>query len=103
MGENFVDQFTYLHFAVGIIAYYWNINLYTLFLIHTIFELSENTEYGIEFINISLSVWPGGKYKADTYINILGDTIGVLLGWWSAKIIDNIGIKYGLYFPHITK
>ena len=27
MGPKFFDQYTYLHFAVGIIAYFWNISL----------------------------------------------------------------------------
>ena len=40
MGLKIFDQFTYLHFAVGIIAYFWNIELKYFFCIHTVFELS---------------------------------------------------------------
>ena len=49
--EKFVDQFTYLHFAVGIIAYFWGIKLVPFFIIHTIYELVEITTFGTYVIN----------------------------------------------------
>ena len=58
-------------------------------ILHTVFELSENTKTGMWFINTYLKAWPGGKSHADTWFNILGDTIYAMLGWvaadWSLK------------------
>ena len=43
----------------------------------------------------------GGKPKADTFINMLGDTLGSLLGWLTAYSLDKLGSKYGWYDLHI--
>ena len=40
MGYQLFDKYTYLHFAMGIVAYFWNI-------LHTIFEIVENTQMGM--------------------------------------------------------
>ena len=101
MGNRFVDQYTYLHYAVGIIIYFWNISLWKWVGIHTIFEICENTKYGIYFINQYITFWPGGKPKPDNIINIIGDSIGAIIGWLSAYYIDHIGNTYGLYDLHI--
>ena len=60
MGVRFFDQFTYLHFAVGIIAYFWNISLVYWIVLHAIFEFVENTQMGIKIINKYIVFWPGG-------------------------------------------
>jgi hypothetical protein len=39
MGFQFFDQYTYLHFAVGIIVYFWNISLLKWVIFHTVFEV----------------------------------------------------------------
>ena len=46
--------------------------------------------------------WPGGKNYSDTLNNMIGDTIGSILGWYSAKLLDELGNKYGLYSKHIN-
>ena len=51
MGKYIFDQFTFLHFSVGVIIYFWGINLSTWVIIHTLFEILENTNYGMFFIN----------------------------------------------------
>lgn len=89
MGRQLFDQYTLLHFAVGIIAYFWNISFINTFLIHTIFEILENTTFGMRFIN-SLTFWPGGKPSSDTIINSVGDTIALLSGWYMAYLLDKI-------------
>ena len=95
MGKNFTDKFSYLHFAVGIISYYWAIDIKFLLLVHTIFELLENSPYGIKFINTQLKgIWPGGKDNSDTVINILGDTVFVALGWLSAHLLQILENKF---------
>ena len=69
MGTKLIDQYTYLHFATGIIFYYWGVSLKTGLLLHTIFELVENSDLGMLFINSYFGIWPGGKPYADTFIN----------------------------------
>lgn len=101
MGTKLFDQYTYLHFGVGIITYFWGITIYTWIIIHTLFEFIENTELGMYIINNIIKIWPGGKPKADSYMNILGDTIGGLLGWLSAYQVDKIGNNYNWYDLHM--
>jgi hypothetical protein len=101
MGYKLFDQYTYLHFATGIILYFWNISLLKLFILHTIFEILENSQMGIHFINKYMVFWPGGKPKSDSTINSIGDTIGAIIGWSSAYCLDNIGNKYNWYTLHI--
>lgn len=101
MGSRYFDQYTYLHFAVGIVVYFWNISLLTWVSLHTIFEVLENTQMGINIINQYIIFWPGGKPKPDTVVNSIGDTVGALLGWLSAYYLDKLGTKYNLYSAHI--
>jgi hypothetical protein len=101
MGKRFLDQYTYLHFAVGIVVYFWNISLLNWIILHTIFEFLENTKIGMKLIN-NLPFWPGGKPESDSIINNIGDTIGAILGWISAYLLDNLGNKYGWYTLHIN-
>jgi hypothetical protein len=89
MGENTFDRYSFLHFSVGAVAYYWDINLKNLIILHTLFEFLENTVEGIKLIN-KFKYWPGGKDKADSPLNILGDTISVILGWFIAYFINNV-------------
>ena len=97
MGSKFIDQYSLLHFAVGIIVYFWDIPLLTWFVLHTMFELIENTQQGIYFINNYITLWPGGKPKADSIVNSIGDTIFSLLGWIIAYYTDTMGKKWKLY------
>ena len=90
MGKNLFDKFTYLHFGTGLISYYFNINIYILLIIHTIFEYTENTILGMHIINKYMPFWPGGKPSADTIINRIGDTIGVILGWLSSLLVEKL-------------
>jgi hypothetical protein len=80
MGIRFTDKFSLLHFATGIIAYYWNISFLSWFVIHLIYEYIENTVYGMRLIN-KITFWPGGKEHADTFLNSMGDQFYGLLGW----------------------
>lgn len=97
MGNQFLDQYSLLHFAVGNIAYFWGFDMVQLFLGHIAFELAENTQVGMDFINKSLTWWPGGKPRADEISNIVGDNISALLGWWCAAKLDEIGKRRKWY------
>lgn len=101
MGIQVFDQYTYLHFSSGIISYFWDIHLIDWIILHTIFEILENSKLGIKFINHYIKLWPGGKQQSDTFINSIGDTIGAILGWLSAYFIDKLGQKYGWYKSHL--
>ena len=103
MGARLFDQYTYLHFAVGIVAYFWNISVVNWFILHTLFEIVENTSTGMNVINTYIPFWPGGKPNSDAVINSIGDTIGAILGWITAYYLDQIGNRYGWYKLHLIK
>jgi hypothetical protein len=88
MGLNLFDRFTYLHFVTGALSNYWGITLRQWMIWHTIFEILENTKYGMYVINHYITFWPGGKPAPDSIINRIGDTIGALLGWVSAYYVN---------------
>lgn len=95
MGVNFTDQFSLLHFATGIIAYFWEITLLNWFFLHLIYEIFTNTNYGIYFIN-HYTFWPGGKLNYDSLINILGDQVWALIGWLFAYLTITYFFKNSL-------
>lgn len=103
MNDKLFDQYTYLHFAFGIILYFWGISLKNTIIIHTIYEIFEVTPFGVKFINTYFKdLWPGGgKKTSELGINAFGDTIGVTLGWVTSMKLDQIGEKYGWYELHI--
>ena len=80
MGFQFTDKYSLLHFATGIIAYYWGISFTFWFIIHLLYEYLENTKQGMKIIN-KIKLWPGGKEKADTILNRIGDQFYGILGW----------------------
>ncbi len=91
MGQTFFDQYSLLHAAVGVIAYFWNVPLWIGTIVHILFEYVENTQWGIGIINRymiepGIFGWPGDKRCADTLLNASGDTemIEVVCGtsWW---------------------
>jgi len=92
MGKLLFDQYTVLHFAVGIIAYFFGISLLMTIVLHILFEIIENTDEGVQFISTKLGwLWPGGKDYADSGINQIGDTIGTTVGWLFAYWLDGVG------------
>ena len=88
MGHYWFDQYSILHFATGILAYFWGVGLYLTMMVHILFELFENTTYGMWFINNWLPFWPGGKTNPDTIINSISDIIFTLSGWLSAYYLS---------------
>lgn len=97
MGKNFIDQYTLLHFAVGIMAYFWNISLEMTIYLHALYELIENTKLGMHVITNYITIWPGGKERADSIKNSIGDIIFCAVGWLLAKYMDDIGKLYKWY------
>ena len=69
MGNKLIDQYSYLHFSVGVIFYFWGFTLRNWIIIQILFEILENTNIGIQLIN-KTNIWPGGgKIKSDYTIN----------------------------------
>lgn len=91
MGLRVFDQYSLLHFATGIIAYFWSLSFFITILIHILFEFIENTPVGMYFINTYfIGWWPGGKSHPDNLLNRTSDTIFTGLGWLIAYKLDKI-------------
>ena len=97
MGSNAIDQYSLLHFAVGIVAYFWGVSWQLLLLAHIIFELVENTSQGMKFINTYITIWPGGKPKADSFVNMIFDNAFSILGWFVSQIADSLAMEHHIY------
>lgn len=93
MGTRIFDQYSVLHFAAGIVAYFIHVPLWLWFIFNIIFEVFENSIFGMSLIN-QISIWPGGKDKADLPINSICDIIFCMLGWRFAYFMDYLGKKY---------
>lgn len=88
MGNVLFDHYSLLHAAVGIVCFYWGIPIDWGVILHIIFELVENSAWGVNFIDNTFTKdklvwfgWPGGKEKPDAPINMFGDTISFAIGW----------------------
>jgi len=108
MGLLFADQYSILHFSVGSVAYFWNLQFIPALVLHTIFELTENTQTGMKlindyFIHPGYFSWPGGKNYADSTINIIGDTVFFALGWLISAYLDVIGTRNKWYISNPKK
>jgi len=98
MGYRFFDQYSILHFSVGVLMYFWSIPLLTAVIIHFIFEILENSKTGVYvinnyFTNLGILSWPGGKPGPDNLINTIGDNVFFILGYIISKQLDLYGIK----------
>ena len=100
MGQQFADQYSFLHFSVGVVAYFWRVKLGWWLVLHTLFELGENSPAGMQLIN-RVNVWPGGKPQPDSMVNIVGDTAFAMVGWMAACALDRVGDRYGWYKRHL--
>jgi hypothetical protein len=89
MGNKFTDRFSLLHFATGVVAYFFGVPLLLWILLHIAFEILENMPEGVSFIDQNLFFWPGGKKAPDSILNSIGDTFYATLGWLVAYWISN--------------
>ena len=95
------DQYSLLHFSVGVVFYFWGVHLSDWIIIHILFEILENSKLGMRFID-NLFFWPGGgKPFPDSFSNIIGDNIAGILGWLCARYLDKIGTYLEWYEGHI--
>ena len=97
MGKNFTDQFSYLHLASGVMAYFWGLSFRQWLVVHLAFEVMENTPAGVRFLDQYITVWPGGKRHPDALVNVLGDNVFAAAGWLSARYVDHLYPSGGSY------
>ena len=90
MGFNAFDQYSLLHFSMGVVAYFWSISLFVLIVIHIVFEYVENTQWGMNIINTYFTMWPGGKPYPDSMLNQASDVIFSAIGWLIAYYLDGL-------------
>lgn len=91
MGQYFMDQYSFIHFCTGAIAHYLGISFWHWFILHILFEISENTAFAIDIIQKYLNWWPGGKFFFDHPINSIGDQVFAMLGWLVAYQLNKWG------------
>ena len=98
MGVRFADQYSLLHSAIGVVLQYWSVPFWMAIVLHTIFEIVENTAFGMSLIN-RLFVgngafrWPGGKEFPDSLLNQVGDTVFFAVGWLFARWVNQTGLQ----------
>lgn len=99
MGFAVADQYSLLHFSVGVLAYFWGLSLKLFIVLHVLFEYIENTQWGMNFINNNLkNIWPGSKEHPDSFANsMIGDNLFAISGWLAASYLDYLGTKYNWY------
>ena len=88
MGFKAFDQYSLLHFSMGVVAYFWSISLFVLIVIHIVFEYVENTQWGMNIINTYFTMWPGGKPYPDNLLNQASDVVFSAIGWLAAYYGD---------------
>lgn len=97
------DEYSILHFAAGIIAYFWGLPFVWWFIFHAVFEYAENTKLGMTIINNYVPIWPGGKHEKETFMNsMIGDNVSAVAGWVVASAVDKYytGEKFSLMHRH---
>ena len=83
MGEAFTDPWSLTHAGWGFIAAKSGLfNWFTFLLAHTIFEIWENSEHGIQWFQDM--GFP--RYEGDTLLNSLGDTVWAMFGFWVGEM-----------------
>lgn len=90
MGTKKFDQYSLLHFSVGVIFYFLGLNFKLSVILHIIFEITENTKTGMNISNTLNSCIGGklGKPYKDSFINSVSDTVFFSLGWIVASYLD---------------
>ena len=91
MGLKAFDQYSLLHFSMGVVAYFWSISLVALLVIHIVFEYIENTQWGMNIINTYfIRWWPGGKPYPDNVLNQTSDVVCSAIGWLVSYYLDGL-------------
>ena len=76
-----LDEWSIVHVSGGIVAAQTGITLPQFMVLHTLFELVENTDQGTGLL--SKIGWD--RKNGDTWANIAGDTLSAVAGWYLGK------------------
>jgi hypothetical protein len=99
MGFSFYDQYSLLHFATGVVAFFWGLSIETWIVLNIIFEITENSQIGYKLIKDRIKEWPGSKPSPDSKINSVMDIIFGIIGYLVAKKLymhfDRMYVKLG--------
>ena len=92
------DQYSLLHFASGVTAYFWGFTPWKWILGHLAWEAFENSSVGLKLVN-KYWHWTGRKAPMvrDSLANTVGDNISAQAGYWSAKWLDDYGKDHDWY------
>lgn len=93
MGTNIFDKYSIFHATVGMLMSLLGLEWYIVLILHTIFEIVENTHTAGKIIRKYLWWWPGGKVKPDSVLNTIGDTISVMLGWLVGYLLSDYPLR----------
>lgn len=88
MGRDFIDRFSLLHFATGIVAQYWGTPLWLFILGHIAFEIFESTRFGMALFN--RLPFLKGLSGHSTWTNIVGDNLCAWAGWALASYVNDV-------------
>ena len=100
IGSQFLDQYSLLHFVVGIVVYFWGLPFWLWNALHILFELGENTSKGMYLIDHFAPFWPGGKNYVGSWLNIGADVLCGAVGWMLAYWLDSYGSEKGWFHRH---
>lgn len=89
MEQPIFDQYSLIHFSVGILFFFTRISLLLSTITHATVSLLYNTDSGHEMIRKLAFWWPGSK-RPDSPYNIMGDNISFVSGWLVASAVDSI-------------
>ena len=82
MGEELIDGWSFVHFGIGYVAAKTNyFSAFSFLVAHTIFELWENSEAGVQWYQDN--GFP--RYKGDALLNTHGDTVWAMLGYFAGE------------------
>ena len=91
MSRQFFDQFSLLHFASGVTAYFWFhhlVSFKTFLIFMVLFELFQNSAVGMDFMNHYIPIWPKNRREPEPWVNMMSDVLFLIIGWQSAFYLD---------------
>ncbi len=76
--QTIVDPYSLAHAGGGVVARSLKLSLTQTIILHTIFEVAENTY--LKFHPLTRKIFPDPS--KDTLLNSVGDTISTAIGWY---------------------
>jgi hypothetical protein len=91
--KHFLDIYSLFHIVGGIILGLMFNNIYYVIIIAILFEIWENSFLGVSFW---LGIHFSDHLEYDSYINIIGDLLCSIVGFYITKLGVDISIKIGI-------